>query len=118
MENKRSVGAAYEYRAVEYLKARGVRIVERNFRNRFGEIDLIGYDKEYLVFFEVKFRTTKTSGYAEDAVNLKKQHIICKVSDYYRTIHKISDFSPIRYDVIAINESDIHWIKDAFYYCR
>ena len=99
------------------MKQYDVRIVERNFRNRFGEIDLIGYDGEFLVFFEVKYRTTTQAGYGEDAVNAKKRHTICKVSDYYRVLNGIGDFTPIRYDVIAIKGDEVKWIKDAFSYC-
>ena len=91
--------------------------MEKNFRNRFGEIDLIGYDGEYLVFFEVKYRKSKDAGYGEEAVNAHKQHKICRVSDYYRTIHGIGDFTPLRYDVIAINGEEIRWVRDAFSYC-
>jgi len=115
--NNRALGTEYEGMAENYLKQYGVRIVEKNFRNRFGEIDLIGYDGEYLVFFEVKYRKSESSGYGEDAVNAKKRHNICKVSDYYRSIHGIGDFTPMRYDVIAVNKGQIRWIKNAFEYC-
>ena len=54
--NKRSLGTFYEEQAITYLQQYQIRIVERNFRNRFGEIDLIGYDGNTLVFFEVKYR--------------------------------------------------------------
>lgn len=111
------MGSEYEERTVAYLQEYGVRIVERNFRNRFGEIDLIGYDGEYLVFFEVKYRNSDGSGSGEDAVNAKKRHNICKVSDYYRVLNGIGEFTPMRYDVIAIKGNQIHWIKNAFAYC-
>lgn len=115
--NTRKTGTEYEKEAEAFLKKYNVRITERNFRNRFGEIDLIGYDGEYLVFFEVKYRAGEKSGYAEEAVNYKKQRSICKVADYYRVLKGVSDFSPIRFDVIAIRGNEIHWIKDAFSYC-
>ena len=117
MVNNRSTGSEYEQKAVDYLSKYNVRITERNFRNRFGEIDLIGYDGEYLVFFEVKYRKGTGSGFGEEAVNYKKQKTICKVADYYRVLHGVSDFSPIRFDVIAISGEEIRWIKDAFAYC-
>ena len=115
--NKRSLGTEYEQMTENYLNQFGVRIVEKNFRNRFGEIDLIGYDGEFLVFFEVKYRSGAGSGFGEDAVDARKRHNICKVSDYYRMLNEIGEFTPIRYDVIAINGKKIHWIKDAFAYC-
>lgn len=114
--NKRNIGTEYEKLAEEYLVKNGVRIVERNFRSRFGEIDLIGYDREYLVFFEVKYRVNESAGYAEEAVNLKKQRTICKVADYYRVKHAVSDFAPMRFDVIAVSGEEIRWIQNAFSY--
>lgn len=50
--NKRRIGAEYEQIAADYLTENGYQIVERNFRNRFGEIDIIAKDAEYLVFVE------------------------------------------------------------------
>ena len=115
--NKREIGDNYETVAYEYLTRRGVVIKKQNYRNRFGEIDLIGMDGDTLVFFEVKYRKSKISGYAEEAVDYRKQHMICRISDFYRVQFRVLDNTPIRYDVIAINESDIRWIKNAFLYC-
>ena len=115
--NLRKDGSAHEEKAKAFLEKYGIRIVDMNFRNRFGEIDLIGYEGDVLVFFEVKYRSSNASGYAEDAVNAKKRHTICKVADYYRMLHGIGDFQAIRFDVIAMNDRDIHWVKDAFAYC-
>ena len=80
--NKRQTGTEYENFAVKYLEERGVRILERNFRNRFGEIDIIGYDGEYLVFFEVKYRRDLRKGSPIEAVSPKKCHTICRVADF------------------------------------
>ena len=65
--NKREVGAAYEEAAAVFLEKNGVRILERNFRCRQGEIDLIGRDGEYLVFFEVKYRKNADAGFPAEA---------------------------------------------------
>ena len=56
--NNRRTGSEYEARAAEYLTANGYRILERNFRCRQGEIDLIAQDGSYLVFVEVKYRSS------------------------------------------------------------
>lgn len=112
--NKRSTGTAAEIRAVAYLSEKGVRIVEKNFRNRHGEIDLIGYHDGYLVFFEVKYRSSGVKGLPEAAVGYYKQKQICQVAAYYRYIHKISLSMPIRYDVVAIEGSEIRWYQNAF----
>ncbi len=115
--NKRQTGTEYESLAVTYLEKRGVRILERNFRNRFGEIDIIGKDGEYLVFFEVKYRRDLRKGSPIEAVSPKKCHNICKVADFYRMKHGIGEFSPVRFDVISICGEEIQWFRNAFAYC-
>nr|WP_296482789.1 YraN family protein [uncultured Acetatifactor sp.] len=112
--NKRKTGAGWEKRAAEYLKEKGMKIVETNFRSRQGEIDLIGFHREYLVFVEVKFRQSAEKGYALEAVDLRKQKRICRVADYYRYLHKINADVSVRYDVIGIQGEEIHWIQNAF----
>ena len=112
--NKRSLGTQKEDLACAFLEVKGVHILEKNYRNRQGEIDLIGREKDVLVFFEVKYRRGNKNGYPEEAVSIYKQRKICRVADYYRMLHGISDFSPLRYDVIAIEGEKIRWIKNAF----
>lgn len=112
--NKRKTGEEKEALACNYLEAQGMRIVERNFRNAHGEIDIIGYHQGYLVFVEVKYRRNGELGGALAAVDYRKQRQICKTADYYRWIHKIGDFEKIRYDVVAIQGGEIQWIQNAF----
>lgn len=114
--NKRAVGAAAEDKAAAFLEKQGVKIRERNYRNRSGEIDIIGYHEGYLVFFEVKYRSSVQKGYPEEAVSAGKQRQICKVSDYYRCVHKIPVNTAIRYDVISVVGEEMRWIKNAFPY--
>ena len=112
--NKRRIGADKEELAAAYLEERGMKIVERNFRNRQGEIDLIGYHEGYVVFVEVKYRSNVNNGYAIAAVDYRKQKQICKVADYYRYTHKLGNNAMIRYDVVAFQGEDILWIPNAF----
>ncbi|MCM1175110.1 MAG: YraN family protein [Blautia sp.] len=114
--NRRRVGEEQEEHACRYLVERGVLIRERNFRCRQGEIDIIGYEKGYLVFFEVKYRKDGSRGSAAEAVGPGKQRKICRVSDYYRALHGYSLDTPVRFDVIAIDGSRIEWIQNAFPY--
>lgn len=116
--NTRKLGKEYEQLAAAYLEEEGLRILERNFRCRFGEIDLIAEDTGTLVFVEVKCRLTKGAGSPEAAVNYRKQRTICKVSDYYRMKKQIRDSVPCRYDVMAIDGNEIRHIRDAFWYIR
>lgn len=113
--NSRSTGEYYETIAAGYLEEIGHVIVEKNFRCRLGEIDLITRDGDYLVFVEVKYRLTNASGSPAEAVNYPKIRTICKVSDFYRFTKGLGDIS-VRYDVIAIAGEEITYIKNAFDY--
>ncbi len=112
--NKRATGMEKESQAAVYLEQQGMQVVERNYRNRQGEIDIIGYHQGYLVFVEVKYRTDTYKGYAAEAVDNRKQRQICKVADYYRTTHHVGSQVGIRYDVVAIQGEEIQWIRNAF----
>jgi putative endonuclease len=112
--NTRRKGTEYELVAVEFLRRNNVCILEQNFRNRKGEIDIIGRDGEYTVFFEVKYRKDNSKGMPAEAVNFNKQRTICMVADYYRLTHGMNEYTPTRYDVIGICGSEITWYKNAF----
>ncbi len=119
-ENRRALGNREEASAVSFLESKGCRILERNFRSRSGEIDVIFYDSdgETLCFGEVKYRNNLNNGYPEEAVNLKKQRIICRVSDVYRAKNGLDESLSYRFDVIAIMPDSITWHKNAFQYIR
>ncbi|MDE7205690.1 MAG: YraN family protein [Lachnospiraceae bacterium] len=112
--NTRKKGAEYEQAAAAYLRRCGVIILECNYRNRRGEIDLIGRDGAYTVFFEVKYRRNDKKGSPTEAVNFTKQRTICRVADYYRMKHGMGEFSAVRYDVVAIEGEKVTWYKNAF----
>lgn len=112
--NTRQKGTEKEQVAAAYLESQGMQIVEKNFRSRKGEIDIIGYHEDYLVFVEVKFRSSNSRGSAADAVDFRKQRQICKVADYYRVLHRLGMNTKVRYDVIAIQKEEICWIRNAF----
>ena len=112
--NRRKTGSDKEQLAADYLTEQGVRIVERNFHSRMGEIDMIGYHGKYLVFIEVKYRSDTAHGSAAEAVNGRKQSRICRTADYYRYLHRLGDDVWVRYDVIAVQGEEITWIQNAF----
>ena len=112
--NKRKVGKAYEERAEVYLKKQDFIILEKNFRVRQGEIDLIGYHKGALVFVEVKYRKDKRKGLPEEAVTIAKQRQISKVAQFYLMSHPLPENLSCRYDVVAICGEEIAWYKNAF----
>lgn len=110
--NKREIGTFYEEAVSEYLKLQGIEIICKNFRCRFGEIDLIGRENDCLIFFEVKYRKDERFGYPVEAVTEMKKRTICKCASYYCV--KFDVKAPIRYDVIGVIGTQITWIKDAF----
>lgn len=110
--NKREIGTFYEAAVCEYLKKNGIRIVERNFRCKQGEVDIIGRDGDCFIFFEVKYRRTNAFGEALQAVNYNKQKKISRCADFYCMIH--TQVRQIRFDVIGITDTKIDWIQNAF----
>ena len=111
--NNRQLGSLYEDKAKEYLESLGMITLERNFRTRDGEIDLIMEDAGTLVFVEVKYRKTARSGYAVEAVTLKKQQQIRKIAREYLATHS-GPFRPIRFDCIGYTGEERHYIRNAF----
>lgn len=102
--------------AKEFLLENGYKIVETNYRNKIGEIDIIALDNKVLVFVEVKSRTSTSYGYGYEAVNFKKQRKIINTSLIYIRNKKLDDFQ-LRYDIIEVymtNKLSINHIKDAF----
>ena len=94
----------------------GLTIKEMNFRNRFGEIDIVAKDGDYLVFVEVKYRKTASFGNPEEAVSISKARTISKVAQYYMLCHKIPQDSKVRFDVVAVEGDNFKWYKNAFCY--
>ena len=114
MENKRSLGTFYETVACEFLLSEGFKVLDRNFRLRNGEIDIIGIDTDaYLCFVEVKYRKTKALGTALEAVTFNKAKQVRKMAEFYLYSKRLQDFD-VRFDIIAIDGNKLEWIKNAF----
>lgn len=114
--NTRKTGGVWEKEARQWLIDHGYRILENNFGCRFGEIDLIAFKEDTIVFFEVKYRKNGSSGSAQESVSLRKQKRICSTADYYRMKYGITEKYGFRFDVIAINGGTITHIENAFPY--
>lgn len=101
--------------AVKYLTLKGIKIIERNYRTKFGEVDIIGKLKNKILFVEVKSRTSKNYGLACEAVDLNKIKKITSVAKYYLMINNLKDCQ-VRFDVIEIyfDKEIINHIEDAF----
>lgn len=112
--NKRAVGTAYEQKAADYLISAGYQLIEKNYRCRTGEIDLIARDGGYLVFVEVKYRTDLSAGCGAEAVNLKKQNRIRNAAKCYLFEHKLKWDQPCRFDIVSFTAGERTLIKNAF----
>ncbi len=113
-QNNRRTGSLYEQRAAELLQEKGYEIVERNYRIRQGEIDLIARDGKQLVFVEVKYRRNLSNGYPQEAVDEKKQRIIRQVAAHYLYGLGCGGQIPCRFDVVAFWGDEVCHIPDAF----
>lgn len=111
--NKRALGMEYEQIAGKYLEQQGYEILEYNFYSRSGEIDIVAKHTGYLVFVEVKYRKSSSSGHPLEAVSLQKQRSICKCALYYMKKHGL-EYMPVRFDVVGIMGEDIQVVQNAF----
>jgi putative endonuclease len=107
-------GAAAEALAASFLLARGLVIAHRNYRCRFGEIDLIARDGATLVFVEVRQRRSEAFGGAAESITAAKRARLLATARHY--LARFRDASPCRFDVVLIcgDEPRIEWIRDAF----
>ncbi|MBU0951254.1 MAG: YraN family protein [Elusimicrobia bacterium] len=110
---KQIIGRQGEDEAALYLKENGYRIIERNFKTRFGEIDIIAFDKYDVVFIEVKKRADASYGLAQSAVDFRKQRKLAKMAFYYIKLKRFNDKN-FRFDVLAITDNNVELIRNAF----
>ncbi|MFZ5366396.1 MAG: YraN family protein [Patescibacteria group bacterium] len=92
MPDRPDLGILGEDLAVKFLKKNGYKILQRNFRSKFGEIDIIAQDPsagsgQVLVFVEVKTRWSKSFGPPEEAITPWKIRRIIKAGEYYKMLH-------------------------------
>lgn len=114
---RKALGQQGEEIAVRYLQKEGYRILDRNFRTRYGELDVICMKKDILVFVEVKTRRSETYGTAEEALTPNKIEHIRKVALHYLNTRPVRH-REIRFDVITIlmtnHEPQLNHITAAF----
>ncbi len=112
--NNRRKGSCYEDMAASFFEKQGSEILERNYRRKTGEIDLIIDDHGVLVFTEVKFRRNDRKGYPSEAVTAPKQARIYRTAEWYLNEHPEYSHKPCRFDVISILDEKITHIPNAF----
>ena len=112
-----SLGKRGEEFAARFLKKKGFKIKERNYRSPVGEVDIIATDGKTLVFVEVKTRSSAAFGLPGEAVTKKKQGQIARTAEYYMAANKIGP-TAARMDVVSIMSSgdkmEAELIENAF----
>lgn len=105
--------------AAEYLKNNGYNILFRNFRTRYGEIDIIGEEDGYIAFIEVKARKNFKMGLPCESVSVNKQRRIARMANLYIAINNLSNRN-FRFDIVEMildgeEAKFIRILKDAFW---
>ncbi len=110
-----SSGAQAEQRAAEFLQRHGLALLERNYRCRYGEIDLIMQDGPALVFVEVRLRSSAGFGGAAASIGADKQGKLLRSAQHY--LSALKRIPPCRFDALLLHSADgtrVEWIKNAF----
>ncbi|MTI15254.1 YraN family protein [Sansalvadorimonas verongulae] len=113
-------GLAAENQALAFLQKQGLRLRERNYACKAGELDLVMNDKDTLVFIEVRFRKSDNYGSAEESVTHRKQARLNRAAAHYMQTFRLTDKVPCRFDIITIHPdrnrdgNQVNWIRNAF----
>lgn len=116
-----ATGARFEKRALELLERAGLELVESNWRNRFGEIDLVMRDAHELVFVEVRYRSNPRFGGGAASVGAAKREKLTRAAQGFLQAHPRLASLPCRFDVIAFDgdaeTATSDWQRAAFETC-
>ena len=115
---KKNIGSSGEEKAIKYLEQNGFCVLERNFHNKLGEIDIIARDRDVLCFIEVKTRRSDRFGSPFEAITPFKQKRLIRLALSYMQMKNLKN-TKARFDVIGIycppdQESQVRMIKNAF----
>lgn len=106
-------GDAAESEALAHLQAAGLRLLQRNYRARRGEIDLVMQDGEVLVFVEVRFRTADGHGDGLDSVTASKRSRLVNAARQFAQEHPHAARMAQRFDVVALGAGGLRWVRNA-----
>lgn len=114
-------GKNAEQWALDYLAAQGLKFETRNFRSPRGEIDLIMWEEETLVFIEVRLRNTHKHGSAADSITSSKQQRVIQTAQQFLQAEGLWDKISCRFDAICLdkdpdnsNQYRVEWVRSAF----
>lgn len=110
-------GKTAETLALKYLRKQGLKLITKNYHCRFGEIDIIMRDNEYMVFVEVRYRKNSLYGGALASIDWRKQEKLKRTAAHYLQVNNISDTS-CRFDILCltgeISLPNYQWLSNAF----
>ena len=115
----KDIGSFGEALARDYLISKGYKLLNMNFRNKFGEIDIICKKNNLLIFCEIKSRYSNSFGSPIESITCYKQKQIIKLSELYLISKKYYNFN-VRYDIIEVifntitSSHIINHVQDAF----
>ena len=112
-----TTGASAEALAAQFLERQGLKLTEKNYRCRFGEIDLIMRDGNTVVFVEVRLRSHGAFGGAAASITAAKRHKLIACARHYLAAGRAGTTPACRFDVVLLNKLDsaaIEWLRAAF----
>jgi putative endonuclease len=116
---RRRSGSAWELAAAKFLLERGLDVIERGYRCRLGELDIVCRDGNTLVVVEVRARASTARGSAVETVDFRKQRKIIQATRHFLLRNPAWFSAPVRFDVIAVDDIDtdqprLRWVRSAF----
>lgn len=112
---KTDIGNKVELEACKFLISQNITIIEQNFKALpYGEIDIIALNNDILIFVEVKYRKSTNFGTAQEMVSCVKQQKIINTAHIFLDRNPHYQDYECSFDVIAVNNNDIEWLKNAF----
>ena len=111
-KHNRRLGAKGERRAVKHLKSAGYKILKRNYKCPFGEVDIIAEKGDTVAFVEVKTRLSDNFGTPAEAVDAQRRQRYVQTAKFYFSGREID--SVVRFDIIEIFRNEINHIENAF----
>lgn len=116
----RIIGKTHEDVACTYLQEKGLKLLERNFSCKRGEIDLIMQEGSSIVFVEVRYRKNNLYGTGAETISALKQKKLIMAAQVFLSYKRWHNTYPCRFDVLSLskdtqeNRSSVQWIRDAF----
>lgn len=108
----KAAGRQAEERAATFLQQQGLKLLERNYRCRFGEIDLVMQEGDALVFVEVRLRRNPGFGGAAESITTAKREKLVKTAGHY--LARFKRPPPCRFDAVLLEDERLEWIQGAF----